>query len=198
MDTSASSVFSVSPQELARLMGTLDAPVILDVRRQPAFAASSHTLATAQRCAPEDIPAFAATQPNGEVLVYCAFGHTVSQQAADILRKSGWSARFLAGGILGGEAGVDTPQDMAEWRSTPPPTIRKRPDLGVTGAAPSRWITRQRPKIDRIACPWLIRRFIDRRAEFFYVETAAVFTEGQRLQAVAYDIPGAPISHEGD
>ena len=61
-----------------------------------------------------------------------------------------------------------------------------------------RWITRARPKIDRIACPWLIHRFIDPRAEFFYVPTERVFEEGRRLQAVPYDIPGAPISHEGE
>jgi hypothetical protein len=70
--------------------------------------------------------------------------------------------------------------------------------LETLGQNPSRWITRARPKIDRIACPWLIRRFIDPRAEFFYVPTDQVFTEAKRLHAVAYDIPGAPVSHEGD
>ena len=76
--------------------------------------------------------------------------------------------------------------------------MRKRADWGVTGEQASRWITRERPKIDRIACPWLIRRFIDPRAEFFYVPTAQVFSEAARLQAVAYDIPGAPVSHEDE
>jgi hypothetical protein len=75
---------------------------------------------------------------------------------------------------------------------------RLRPDLGVTGLQASRWITRERPKIDRIACPWLVRRFIDPQAEFFYVPTAQVFAEARRLNAVACDIPGAPISHEGE
>lgn len=79
--------------------------------------------------------------------------------------------------------------------STFPP--RLRPDLGVTGAQPSRWLTRARPKIDRIACPWLIRRFIDPGALFFYVPTERVFVEAKRLQAVPYDIPGAPIEHDG-
>jgi hypothetical protein len=63
---------------------------------------------------------------------------------------------------------------------------------------PSRWITRERPKIDRIACPWLVRRFIDPQAEFLYVPTPMVLSEAERLCAVAYDIPGAPISHEGE
>jgi len=65
------------------------------------------------------------------------------------------------------------------------------------GDAPSRWITRERPKIDRIACPWLIKRFIDARAEFFYVPTPQVFEQAKALKAVAYDIPGAPITHDG-
>ena len=63
---------------------------------------------------------------------------------------------------------------------------------------PSRWITREHPKIDRIACPWLVLRFIDPNAEFFYVPAPAVFDEALRLDAIAYDIPGAPISHEGE
>jgi hypothetical protein len=63
---------------------------------------------------------------------------------------------------------------------------------------PSRWITREHPKIDRIACPWLVLRFIDPQAEFLYVPTDKVLSEAERLDAVAYDIPGAPLTHEGD
>ena len=63
---------------------------------------------------------------------------------------------------------------------------------------PTRWVTRERPKIDRIACPWLILRFIDADARFLYVPTEQVFTVAEREQAVAFDIPGAPFSHEGE
>jgi hypothetical protein len=63
---------------------------------------------------------------------------------------------------------------------------------------PTRWVTRERPKIDRIACPWLIRRFIDKDAELLYVPTAEVFATAERERAVAYDIPGAPFSHVGE
>ena len=76
--------------------------------------------------------------------------------------------------------------------------LRKLAALGVPEQLPSRWITRARPKIDRIAVPWLVRRFIDSSAQFFYVAPAQVFDEAKRLNAVAYDIPGAPISHEGE
>lgn len=63
---------------------------------------------------------------------------------------------------------------------------------------PTRWVTRERPKIDRIACPWLIRRFIDPEAEFLYVPTPLVFKTAGREHAIAYDIPGAPFSHVGE
>ena len=63
---------------------------------------------------------------------------------------------------------------------------------------PSRWVTRERPKIDRIACPWLIRRFIDPQAEILFVPTPEVFATAEREGAVAFDIPGAPLTHDGD
>ena len=198
MDTSTLSVSSISPQDLAARMGRADAPLLLDVRREAKFRESPQLLAGARYCAPENVAAFAASQPPREVVVYCVYGHNVSADAATVLQAGGWNACALAGGIVGGEDGVDTPQDIARWRALRPPTIAKRPDWGITGEQASRWITRERPKIDRIACPWLVRRFIDPRAEFFYVPTAQVLDEAKRLGAVAYDIPGAPISHEGE
>lgn len=63
---------------------------------------------------------------------------------------------------------------------------------------PTRWITRERPKIDRIACPWLILRFIDPKAQFLYVPPHEVFPAAAREGAIAYDIPGAPFEHDGD
>jgi hypothetical protein len=61
-----------------------------------------------------------------------------------------------------------------------------------------KWITRERPKIDRIACPWLISRFIDTDAEFIYVPREMVFEQAEKLNAIPYDIPGAEYSHYGD
>ena len=198
MDTSFSSVPHISPEELAARMGRADAPLLLDVRGEGKFAESPHMLAAARRCAPEDVAALAATGPAREVVVYCVYGHNVSADATALLRAAGWDARMLAGGFEGGEDGVDSAADIVQWRLTPLPTLRKRADWGVTGEQVSRWITRERPKIDRIACPWLIRRFIDPRAEFFYVPAAHVFSEAVRLKAVPYDIPGAPVTHEGE
>jgi hypothetical protein len=60
-----------------------------------------------------------------------------------------------------------------------------------------KWITRERPKIDRIACPWLIKNFIDKEAEFLYVAKEQVFAKAKELDAIPYDIPGAEYSHYG-
>ena len=60
-----------------------------------------------------------------------------------------------------------------------------------------KWITRERPKIDRIACPWLIKNFVDSNAEFFYVPKDQVFSKAKELNAVPYDLPGAEYTHEG-
>lgn len=61
-----------------------------------------------------------------------------------------------------------------------------------------KWITRERPKIDLIACPWLIERFIDKEAEFLYVPSSDVLRMAQETGAVPYDIPGVEMSHVGE
>jgi rhodanese-related sulfurtransferase len=176
---------SISPQQFALLLGRSDAPLVLDVRREERFAESNRVAPRAQRCPPDRVAQFAREHSPREVIVYCVHGLEIGEQAAAQLRAAGWSARFLQGGLEGlAEAGL--------------PTLRKRADLGVTGERPSRWITRARPKIDRIACPWLVKRFIDATAQFFYVPADQVLGEAKRLDAVAYDIAGAPIGHNGE
>ncbi|HEY6862641.1 MAG TPA: chromate resistance protein ChrB domain-containing protein [Burkholderiales bacterium] len=64
--------------------------------------------------------------------------------------------------------------------------------------AATRWVTRERPKIDRIACPWLIARFVDRDAEFLYVPPKEVLDEAKRREAIPYDVPDVHFSHEGE
>lgn len=81
---------------------------------------------------------------------------------------------------------------------TRPDQIQSTLDEFFDGRRPSKWVTRERPKIDRIACPWAIRRFIDPNAIFLYVPTARVFEVAKQEKAVAFDIPGAPIEHDGD
>ncbi len=122
------SSFSISPSDLLQRIDTADAPVLLDVRRDAAFDASAHMIAAAQRCAPDDVAAWAAAKSallGKKVVVYCVYGHQVSQGAAEQLRALGFQALFLAGGIEGGEDGVDSPADIATWRATQLPRQEK-------------------------------------------------------------------------
>lgn len=181
----------LSRHALADRLGRPDAPLILDVRRDARFSTSEQRVASALR-----------EPPSGgtprDLVVYCVHGHEVSQQAARQLRAAGHRAWALEGGIEGGEPGVDDPAFIERVRREPLPLVRQRRDLGVSGEAPSHWITRERPRIDRIACPWLVRRFIDPLAEFHFAPTAEVLARAQALGAVAFDIPGAPITHVGE
>jgi hypothetical protein len=61
-----------------------------------------------------------------------------------------------------------------------------------------KWITRERPKIDRIACPWLIKRFVDKDAEFLYVPSTEVMKTAQNTGAIPYDVPGVELTHVGE
>ena len=60
-----------------------------------------------------------------------------------------------------------------------------------------KWITRERVKVDRVACPWLIRKFVDAEAEFLFVPGEQVLAEAQRLGATPYDVPGVELGHHG-
>jgi rhodanese-related sulfurtransferase len=174
---------SIDSRSLYEQLGRQDTPRILDTRRDKAYDADDRLLPGALRTGP-DPAAFAERHPQDKPLVvYCVHGHVVSQDAASRLREKGFDARYLEGGIEG-------------WRREKLPTLKRRPDWHVPGG--SRWITRERPKIDRIACPWLIRRFIDPLATFDYVPAPKVFEEAKARNAVPYDLPGAVLTHRGE
>src|SRR5437016_584485 len=140
MDTNA---LSIRPRDLCERLGTARAPVIIDVRRAPAFDADPGVIAGSTRRMPEHVTDWREHLPAGRpVVVYCVHGHEVSQQAATALRQKGIKATYLKGGITA-------------WRESGFPTRRKR------SSADSKWVTREHPKIDRIACPWLVSRFIN-------------------------------------
>jgi rhodanese-related sulfurtransferase len=174
---------SIDPRSLYSRLGSAGAPLVLDVRRDAAFDADTHLIAGAVR--PEgDLLAFVARHAAGRpVVTYCIKGAEVGVGAATTLGRAGYDAAFLEGGILA-------------WQGAGLPTLKRRPEWRVPGG--SRWITRARPKIDRIACPWLIRRFVDPLATFDYVPAARVLEEAAARNAVAYDIDGAPVTHQGE
>ncbi|HYK97016.1 MAG TPA: chromate resistance protein ChrB domain-containing protein, partial [Candidatus Acidoferrales bacterium] len=62
----------------------------------------------------------------------------------------------------------------------------------------AKWITREHPKVDRVACPWLVERFVDREAEFLYVPTDKVMAEAKRTGATPYDVSDVELGHHGE
>lgn len=185
MDTASRTPVGISPLALYRRIGSERSPLILDVRKAPAFATDTAMLPSAMRVDPEAVASWRHDDVQRPIVVYCVHGHEVSQTAAAALQERNVTAMFLEGGI-------------AMWKELGLPLMQKRPEFGVPAVAPSRWVTREHPKIDRIACPWLIRRFVDPRAEFLYVPVDEVHALARSERAVAYDVAGAPLDHDGD
>jgi rhodanese-related sulfurtransferase len=172
---------SVTATELTSAAAGSGMSLLIDVRKPPAFRAASDMAAGALRRDPATLSAWATELPRaGSVVVYCAHGHEVSRNAAQALRGMGIAARFLEGGIEDG------------WKRAGGPLMGK-PKEGST-----RWVTRERPKIDRIACPWLIRRFVDKEAEFLYVPTKEVLATAKERDAIPYDVPDVAFTHDGE
>ena len=168
---------AITPIALKQQLAAFPPPTLVDVRRPSAFDEDREVIPGALRRLPEAVDTWAAAiEPWRPVVVYCVRGHEVGQGACAALRARGLDARYVAGGLE---------QWRAEGNATRP------------FAAPTRWVTRERPKIDRIACPWLIRRFIDPAAEFFYLPKAEVRAFAAAHGATAYDIPDVDYSHVG-
>ena len=149
--------------------------LVIDVRRNERWRESPYAIKGALRRDPATVEEWKGKLPKAaSVVVYCVHGHEVSQNTAKAL-----GARYLEGGI-------------EHWKEEGGDIVAK-----PVGAS-TRWVTRERPKIDRIACPWLVRRFIDPEAEFFYVESSRVLDFARDKEAIPFDIPGAEFGHDGD
>lgn len=169
--------FTISSQQLARLIGTPDAPCVVDVRLPEDRASLPFVVPTAS-IMPHD--GVALPQGVARAVVVCARGRKLSEGAAALLRTQGVAAEVLEGGMAAWAA--------AELPMTP---IAARP----TGHL---WVTRQRPKIDRIACPWLIRRWMDPQAKMLFVAPTEVLEVATRFAAIPFDVEGCDFSHIGD
>lgn len=171
---------SLTPAALQSQIAGTHAPLLIDVRREAAFRAAPDLLQGALRRDPAAVETWAGElPPAASVTVYCVHGHEVSQNAAKALLARGIKAAFIEGGI--------------EAMRTAGARLMRKP----AGAA-TRWVTRERPKVDRIACPWLIARFLDRDAEFLYVPSADVKKIAAEKTAIPYDVPDVLFSHDGD
>ena len=175
----------VLAQELVTLIGTDRFPHLVDVRRESVFRSSGKRIAGSvwrdHLKTAEWRPEFA---DGRRIVVYCTHGHNVSELAAARLAASGADVAMLEGGMEAYEAagGVMVTRDG--------------PGVDATGD-PSVWVTRERPKIDRIACPWLIRRFIDPLGIFHFVAAEWVTDIAEEIGGIPYDVKDVHYSHRG-
>jgi rhodanese-related sulfurtransferase len=180
-----SSYTSISSDKLFRLIGTPNAPVLIDVRIDEDFDADPRLIPGAVRRSHRDVNDWAASLAGQSVVVICHKGQKLSEGTAAWLRHGNIAAEILEGGqVAWSAAGLPT---------VPADKIPKRDKRGRTV-----WVTRARPKIDRIACPWLIRRFVDPSAVFLFVTSAEVEAVADRFEATPFDIEHVFWSHRGD
>ena len=174
----------ITVSQLARLIGTPDAPILIDVRIDEDFESDPQLLPTAKRYSHLDMAALESKLNGRRVVIYCQKGKKISQGAGAILRALNIRAETLEGGHF---AWRDAGQALIPASGLPKPNTE-----GQTV-----WVTKQRPKIDRIACPWLIRRFIDRDAQFLFVSPSEVLEVADKFNATPFDMDGVFWSHRG-
>jgi rhodanese-related sulfurtransferase len=179
------STTEITVAQLARLVGLPTSPAIIDVRTDEDFAADARLLPGSTRRDFRTVSQWAADYAGRDVIVSCQRGLKLSQGAAAWLRHEGIDAQTLEGGF---EAWQAAGQPLVHTDKLPP-----RDQQGRTV-----WVTRARPKVDRIACPWLIRRFVDAGAVFLFVAPGEVPAVAERFNATPFDIDGVFWSHRGE
>jgi rhodanese-related sulfurtransferase len=179
-----SASYFISANDLWKLIGSAYAPQIVDARRRDAYDAASGVLPAAVWRDAKRTDWFDSLDRTRPVVVACKAAHEMSQTAAAELRARGHDASVLAGGY-------------AAWAEAGLPLVDKATLERLVPKRPSLWVTRRRPKIDRIACPWLIRRFLDADARILFVDPPEVPAVARETGGVPFDIEGIELSHEG-
>jgi rhodanese-related sulfurtransferase len=180
-----SSFTSISPDKLVRLIGTAAMPALIDVRTDEDFAENPRLIPGAVRRPYANATNWAPAFMGKPAIVICQKGRKLSEGVAAWLRHAGVSAEVLEGGF---EA----------WKAAKHPTVNvaKLPPLDTQGRTV--WVTRSRPKVDRIACPWLLRRFVDPRAVILFVTPSEVEAVAERFSGAPFDIENVFWSHRGE
>jgi rhodanese-related sulfurtransferase len=180
-----SSYTTISPDKLSRLIGTANMPALIDVRTDEDFAADPRLIPGAVRRSHEEAADWGEEFSGRPAIVVCLRGQKLAQGTAAWLRHLDVSAEALEGGFESWKA--------AKLPLVPAEKLRARDAKGRTV-----WVTRARPKIDRIACPWLIRRFVDPNAVFLFVSPPEVLAVGERFNAAPFDVENVFWSHRGE
>jgi rhodanese-related sulfurtransferase len=162
---------------------------LVDVRPPNAFEVDPHLVPSSFHCGFDEMADEMADRigdrSEQSAIVICQSGASLSQGAAALLRDQGVPAEVLEGGF---EAWKQEKLPLVPFAKLPPADARGR----------TVWVTRARPKIDRIACPWLIRRFVDPRAAFLFVAPSDVVEVAERFGGVPFDIENVFWSHRGE
>jgi rhodanese-related sulfurtransferase len=180
-----SSITAISADKLARLIGTPNCPALVDVRAEDEYRADPRLVPGSIRRPHANPSNWTGEFLDRSAVVICQNGGAVSEGAAAWLRHAGVPADILEDGFEG-------------WRKTRLPLLATASLPRLDGQSRTVWVTRARPKVDRIACPWLIRRFVDPRAVFLFVAPAEVERVAERFAATPFDIEGALFSDRGD
>lgn len=175
----------ITVSQLSRLIGTPNAPVLIDVCIDEDFHDDPRFIPGASRHPAHDIAALVPKLTGKSVVITCKKGKKMSQGAAAILRASGIDTETLEGGNY---AWRDAGEPMIPAASLPP----------LNSFGQTVWVTRLRPKIDRIACPWLIRRFVDPNAQFLFVSPSEVLDVAEKFNATPFDVEDVFWSHRGE
>ena len=176
---------AISADKLSKLVGTPQSPVLIDVRDDEDFAAHPFLIPASIRRDFAAVDQWAAAHAGASVVIICQRGKKLSEGVAAVLRLAGAQAEILEGGA---EAWIASGLPMVPVEKIP----------GGSSAGGTLWVTRSRPKIDRIACPWLIRRFVDPAARFLFVSAAEVPAVAEKFGATPFDIEGVFWSHRGE
>jgi rhodanese-related sulfurtransferase len=175
----------ITVPQLSRLVGLPSTPSVVDVRIDDDYRADPRLLPGSLRRDYRAVGSWAPEYRGKSVIVACQRGQKLSEGTAAWLRHEGIDAQTLEGGF---EAWKKAGETLLRTDKLPP-----RDEKGHTV-----WVTRARPKVDRIACPWLIRRFIDPTAVFLFVLPSEVTAVAERFKATPFDIEGVFWSHRGE
>lgn len=176
---------TISVDKLSRLFGTPGCPILIDVRTEEDFAAEPRLVPGSIRRPHALVSDWSGGVEASSAIVVCQRGKKLSEGVAAWLRHNGVAAESLEGGF---EAWVAAGHPTV-WAERIPP--RNKDGRSI-------WVTRARPKIDRIACPWLIRRFVDSEAVFLFVAPQEVEAVAVRFNATPFDIENVFWSHRGE
>jgi rhodanese-related sulfurtransferase len=179
------STIEITCSQLARLVGLPTAPTLIDVRTPDDFATDPRLLPAARRRESQSVSNWMAELAGRRAVVVCRTGGGLSQGVATWLRIEGIEAETVEGGF-------------DAWRAAGGLLVKAAKLPRRNSAGHTVWVTRARPKVDRVAYPWLIRRFVDPDAVFLFVAAAEVAAVAERFDAVPFDIEGVFWSHRGE